>query len=310
MANEKTKALVFGALNLDYVYQMKNFVQAKQTVSSLGREIFCGGKGLNQALAMKRSGVDVKLAGAVGEGDSELLLEELKKAQISDDLIMRKTCPSGHAIIQTIANGENCILLYGGANQAICKEDVDQALKQFGKGDMILLQNEIAQMDYIMHVAQEKEMILVFNPSPMDEKLFSYPLAYVDYFVVNEEEGRMLCEGKGVGLASHDGAALLGGLIQVFPQKRIILTLGAKGSYYSDGTVIHIQPAYEVEAVDTTAAGDTFTGYLFGSLFKGETVQRAMDLAARASAIACGRKGAGPSIPTWDEVQKWNGQAK
>ena len=150
----------------------------------------------------------------------------------------------------------------------------------------------------------------MFIPSPMDEKLFSYPLAYVDYFVVNEEEGRMLCEGKGVGLASHDGAALLGGLIQVFPQKRIILTLGAKGSYYSDGTVIHIQPAYEVEAVDTTAAGDTFTGYLFGSLFKGETVQRAMDLAARASAIACGRKGAGPSIPTWDEVQKWNGQAK
>lgn len=308
MAKGKTKALVFGALNLDYVYRVKEFVQAKQTVASLGREVFCGGKGLNQALALKRSGVDVMLAGAVGEGDSEILFQELRNAQISDDLIVRKPCPCGHAIIQTTPEGENCILLYGGANQAINKEDVDHVLKEFGRGDMILLQNEIAQIDYIMHMAHEKEMKIVFNPSPMDETIISYPLEYADYLVVNEEEGRMLCEGKGLDMDSHDGAALLSALTQAFPQKNIILTLGASGSFYSDGDIRHFQASYRVKAVDTTAAGDTFTGFLFGRLLQGDTMRTAMDHAAKAAAIACGRKGAGPSIPTWEEVREWKGE--
>ncbi len=308
MANQEKekKALVFGALNLDYVYQMREFVQPKQTVSSIARQVFCGGKGLNQALAMKRSGANVWLAGAVGMQDSELLLEECGRCDLATELIQRKACPSGHAIIQRTFDGENCIILYGGANQEINQDDIEKALKDFKKGDLILLQNEINQMPEIMRQAKEKGMQIVLNPSPMDEKIFTLPLADVSYLILNEEEGRMLCE-RYAQTTIHDHLSLLDALMATLPDTRIILTLGEAGAYYGYRDVRYHQAAYPVTAVDTTAAGDTFTGFLFGTLLREESIEIAMDLASKAAAIACTRHGAGPSIPTWQEVCAWKG---
>lgn len=297
------KVLVFGALNIDYVYQMEQFVQAKETVSSLGRQSFCGGKGLNQAIAISKSGVEVWQAGAVGDNDSAMLYRSLEEAGVHTELIMKKEGTSGHAIIQNIPDGENCIILYGGANQEITRKDVDDVLSHFETGDLIVLQNEISQLSYIMETAHERGMTIVLNPSPMNEVIFTLPLDYADYLIVNEVEGKALCAGD--TRESCTGEELLDSLMKKLPDVKIILTLGAEGSMYGYHKERCYQRAINVHAIDTTAAGDTYTGFFIGSLLQGQDVATALETASKASAIAVSRRGASSSIPSIEEVRNW-----
>lgn len=297
------KVLVFGALNIDYVYQMEQFVQAKETVSSLGRQSFCGGKGLNQAIAISKSGVVVWQAGAVGDNDSAMLYRSLEEAGVHTELIMKKEGSSGHAIIQNIPDGENCIILYGGANQEITRKDVDDVLSHFETGDLIVLQNEISQLSYIMEAAHERGMTIVLNPSPMNEVIFTLPLDYADYLIVNEVEGKALCAGD--TRESCTGEELLDSLMKKLPDVKIILTLGAEGSMYGYHKERCYQSASNVHAIDTTAAGDTYTGFFIGSLLQGQDVATALETASKASAIAVSRRGASTSIPSIEEVRSW-----
>jgi len=175
------KILNFGSLNIDYVYQMDHFVREGETISSDSLEIFCGGKGLNQSLALSKSGVKVWHAGAVGELDGEILTQQLEQFGIDTKNIKRVKNKTGHAIIQKNQAGQNGILLYGGANQEITKNQVDQVLNEFRKGDFLILQNEINEVGYIMEQAYGKGMRIVLNPSPMNRKIWSYPLHYVEF---------------------------------------------------------------------------------------------------------------------------------
>lgn len=293
------KVLNYGSLNIDYVYEVDHFVKAGETQSSKSLSLFCGGKGLNQSIAFSKCGVEVWHAGAVGDKDSEMLLEELTKAGVNVTLVMKKPGNSGHAIIQKEPNGQNCILLYGGANQAITREDVDDTLGHFEEGDYLILQNEINQIEYIMEKAHEKKMKIVLNPSPMNELIRTYPLKYVDYFLLNEIEAEEICGEPGTG------DELIEKISQRFPNAQIVLTLGSEGSIYKDSKEKLHQGIYKVKAVDTTAAGDTYTGYFIGSIMKGETTKKALEYASKASAISVTRHGAGPSIPTMEEVLKF-----
>lgn len=290
------KILNYGSLNIDYVYEVDHFTRAGETQSSTSLEIYCGGKGLNQSIALAKSGAKVWHAGVVGAKDSGMLLKQLEDTGINTDLVLKKEGQSGHAIIQKIQSGQNCILIYGGANQKITRADVDQTLQQFGKGDFIVLQNEINQIPYIMELAHKKELKIVFNPSPLNDAISTYPLDYVDYFMLNEVEAEDLC-----GNLQND-EELVERLLKLFPNAKIVLTLGEKGSIYRDRDKLFIQPVYKVAAVDTTAAGDTFTGYFIGSIILGKRVEEAMEIAAKASAISVTRKGAGISIPSIEEV--------
>lgn len=290
------KVLNCGSLNIDYVYEVDHFVKAGETQASKSLTKYCGGKGLNQSIALSKCGVEVWHAGAVGETDSDMLLEELNRAGVNTDLIIKKQCNSGHTIIQTEPNGQNCILLYGGANQAIEEKDIDNALAHFEKGDYLILQNEISQIGYIMEKAHEKGMKIVFNPSPMNERISTYPLEYVDYFLLNEIEAQEICGASGTG------EELIEIIAKRFPKAQIVLTLGTEGSLYKNADKMLYQAVYKVKAVDTTAAGDTYTGYFIGSLMKGETIEKALEYASKASAISVTRHGAGPSIPTMEEV--------
>lgn len=290
------KVLNYGSLNIDYVYEVDHFVKAGETQASKSLTLFCGGKGLNQSIALSKCGVEVWHAGAVGEKDSDMLLEELTRADVNIDLIIKKQGNTGHAIIQKEANGQNCILLYGGANQAITKEDVDQALAYFEKGDYLVLQNEISQIEYIMEKAHEKGMKIVLNPSPMNELISTYPLEKVDFFLLNEIEAQEICGESGTG------DELIEKIANRFPKAQIVLTLGAEGSIYQNAEKMLHQDIYKVKAVDTTAAGDTYTGYFIGSVMKGEAIEKALEYASKASAISVTRHGAGPSIPTMEEV--------
>ncbi len=290
------KALVFGSLNIDNVYTVDHFVKPGETLSSEELKFFCGGKGLNQAIALSRSGVETWQAGAVGKADGQMLIDCLNNAGVNTKLVEKKDIPSGHAIIQNNSSGENSIILFGGSNMSITKENVLKVMEHFEKGDFLILQNEINQMSFIMECAHKIGMKIVLNPSPINEKINELPLEYVSYFILNEIEGAVL---SGI---ENDEEKIAQKLSEKYPDAQIVLTLGKNGSVYRCKDTVIKQPIYKVKAVDTTAAGDTFTGFFFGSIMKNVPIEEAMDIAAKASAIAVGRKGASPSIPSLEEV--------
>ncbi len=290
------KILNFGSLNIDYVYSLNHFVQKGETITSDKLNVFAGGKGLNQSIALSRAGGNVYHAGAIG-ADGVFLEEVLNEAGVDTRFLMKcEDVRTGNAIIQKDRGGDNCIILYGGANQAITKEMADEVLSAFGEGDWLFLQNEISEIPYIVEKAHERGMRIVLNPSPMNEKILRINLNYIDCFILNEVEAHALVQ-KDV-----DKAALLNQLKERFPHAEIVLTLGEKGSVYAGTEGIAEQKAYQVATVDTTAAGDTFIGYYMAERLQGEFVKEALDMAARASAIAVSKKGAAPSIPKRDEV--------
>lgn len=292
------KVLCFGSLNIDYTYRVSHFVRQGETLAAESLQVFSGGKGLNQAVALARAGAETWMAGAVGE-DGRFLLEELAAAGVrTDHVCVLQQERTGNAIIQNDRAGDNCILLYGGANRAVTEGQVDAVLQHFGAGDWLLLQNEINQLPYIMRQAHARGMKIAFNPSPMEARVLEYPLESVDLFLLNRVEAAQLA-----GTDGADGQALLAALRGRFSRAAVVLTLGADGAVYTDGAETVQQAAYPVQAVDTTAAGDTFTGFFLAARMRGEGAPRAMELASRAAAIAVTRRGAAPSIPTFAEVK-------
>lgn len=308
------KILSFGSLNIDYVYSVDHFVQKGETLASGALEIFSGGKGLNQSVALGRAGAEVFHAGAVGP-DGQFLLDLLQEAGVDTHLVKQlESVRTGNAIIQRDPEGNNCILLYGGANQAITREQVKKSLEGFGAGDYIVLQNEINQMPFLMEQAHAKGMHIVLNPSPMNGRIFEMPLGCVDYLILNEVEAAQILEADTPALGDEKaalgdekaGEAMAELLKKKFPRSRIVLTLGENGSVYCGEETRIRQPAYAVRAVDTTAAGDTFTGYFIAGISRGMSAEEALDTASRAAAIAVTKPGAAPSIPAWEQVQDWN----
>ncbi len=289
------KILVFGSLNIDRRYMVDHFVQPGETLSSDSVGTFSGGKGLNQAIACKKAGSDVYMAGKIGT-DGAFLLAELKDADVvTKHVFIDDDEVSGHAIIQVDKNGQNCIILYGGTNRTITHAEVDEVLADFNAGDIILLQNEINALDYIIDQAHAKGMVVALNPSPMDDKLLSCDLSKISYFIMNEIEAAAICGQK-------DPDVAIATLHEKYPESKIVITLGGDGSKFFDGEITHEHGIYSVKAVDTTAAGDTFTGYFLNGLMEGMEPLEIMSMAAKASAIAVSRPGAADSIPTKDEV--------
>ncbi len=285
------KVLNFGSLNYDHVYEMDHFTQPKETQSSLSYIRNFGGKGLNQSIALAKAGMDVYHAGKVGS-DGQDFIDYLNKYHVKTDHLLKDDDEAtGHAIIE-ICKGQNRIILHGGANQSIGEKQIDEVLSHFGKDDVLLVQNEISSMAYLIEQAHEKGMTVVFNTAPMNEKVFTYPLDLVDIFVVNEIEGAGLA-----GVTSEDINTIIEGLKKRFPEKKIVLTVGEKGSYFIERDILIHQDIYEADVVDTTAAGDTFTGFFLASYLKDKDVKKALDLAARASGITVQGKGAAQSIP-------------
>ncbi len=290
--------LCFGSLNIDYTYEVPHFVAAGETLASASLQQFAGGKGLNQSVALARAGAKVYHAGAIGP-EGEFLLETLRSSGVDVRYVQTLAqVRTGHAIIQKEQGGDNCILLYGGANRCISTAWMAEVLSHFGVGDVLMLQNEINDLDELMVLARQRGMKIALNPSPMEPGVLSLPLELVDLFFLNEVEARQV-----VGAAAEaEWEELLRALQKKFPGAAIVLTLGSAGAVYQDGKETLFQPACPVEVVDTTAAGDTFSGYFLGSVLRGETVAKAMETAARASALACMRHGAAPSIPHLAEV--------
>ncbi len=291
------KILNFGSLNIDHVYSVDHIVRPGETISCLGMQDFCGGKGLNQSIALALAGAQVYHAGKVG-ADGEELLRQMQNAGVNTTYTkIEDGVPTGHAIIQVDSKGQNCIVIHPGANGKITKEYMDEVFSNFEKGDMLLLQNEISNLEYAIEKAHEKGMKVALNPSPIDEKLASSSaLQYVDYFVLNEIEGYEISGEK-------DGKAICGALRKKYPNCNVMLTLGKNGCMYHDGEVFANHGIYDVGVVDTTAAGDTFTGYFLACMAESLAVEKCLELASKASSMAVNKAGASSSIPKRAEVE-------
>lgn len=286
------KILNFGSVNIDRVYRVPHFVRPGETLSSSGFSLFAGGKGFNQSTALARAGAVVFHAGAIG-ADGLWLKEALEKDGADVHLLRETGSQTGHAIIQVDDNGQNCIIIEGGANQEIHPLDVDAAFAGFSRGDTLLIQNEISSIPEMIEKAVSKGMDVVFNPAPMSPRVLEYPLEKVSLFIVNEVEGAEIAQ-----VASDDPAVILDAMQAKFPLADIVLTLGSKGAVarFKSKPELFVA-AKKVVALDTTAAGDTFIGYFLAERQSGASLRSAMEVATAASAVCVTRMGAAPSIP-------------
>ena len=288
------KIVNYGSMNIDNVYSVEHMARPGETILATGRGVFCGGKGLNQSIAIAKAGGEVYHAGILGE-DGGMLLDALHRAGVDTAYVRRAAGPSSHTVIQVDANGQNSIIVFGGENMRPTEEDIDRVLEGFGPGDAVIMQNELYNSPLMMRKAAARGLCVIFNPSPVNDALADYPLESVSWFLLNEIEGEALT-------GESEPQAILARMKEKYPSASVVLTLGAEGAYcMHEGQTLY-QPAFRVKAVDTTAAGDTFTGYFVSGLAQGMPMERIMKRAARASSIAVGRMGAADSIPLAAEV--------
>ncbi|MBQ7841129.1 MAG: helix-turn-helix domain-containing protein [Lachnospiraceae bacterium] len=289
------KILNFGSCNIDFVYSVSHIVRPGETLTAGSLSQFPGGKGLNQAIAIAKAGAPVYFAGCIGEDDT-MLRQVLLQAGV--DLTYLKTVKerTGQAIIQVDENGENSIFIYHGANGAVSKEQIDRVLADFEAGDILLLQNEISNLKYLIERSSDRGMKIVLNPSPFEPMLKEIDPRDLFCVILNETEAMQWSDTQ------HPYDFLFWAQ-KNYPALHVVLTLGKKGSIYLKDGKMYRQQAFKATAVDTTAAGDTFTGYFLAGLYKNAEVLQGLKMASAASAIAVSKKGAASSIPTCQEVE-------
>lgn len=288
------KVLNFGSANIDYVYQMEHFIQPGETKACEVLNVGCGGKGLNQSVALAQAGLEVYHAGFLG-AEGGFLKEKLESKGVDTRFIRTGVGSNGHAIIQVDKHGQNCIILYGGTNLQFTHEYVDEVLTHFSAGDICVLQNEINELPYIMEKCHEKGLRIVFNAAPYADAIRDYPLDKVTWLVVNEVEGEGLS-------GEQDYEAIVEKLLDLYPHTGVMLTLGKSGSIYRSATESAATRACVCKAVDTTAAGDTFIGYFVRGLAENLPMADTLRLASVASGISITRPGAADSVPCYEEV--------
>ena len=284
------KILNFGSINKDLVYLVDDFVKPGQTISSNNHEIFLGGKGLNQSVAIARAGSKIHHAGAINK-DDDYIIKTLKKWGVETSNINYVNKSTGHAIIQVDKRGENSIIIFGGANQCIDNNHIEETLSSFSSGDYILLQNEINNIDEIIKRAYNKGIKIIFNPAPYSKNVQNYCLEKIDTLIYNETEGESLSGKK-------DKFDIVGELSSRYPKTKQLITLGKNGSlYFFENKTIEVR-AKKINTVDTTAAGDTYIGYYISCISKEKSVKESMQIASRAAAISTTKLGGASSIPT------------
>ncbi len=285
-----------GSLNVDHVYRIDHIVHPGETTTSSALTRGPGGKGFNQSIALARAGARVAHAGCLGQ-EASWLRDLLETENIDTSRLEMVDDSPGHAIIQVAASGENAILLHAGANHAFPSSALPAVLAGFGPGDWFLTQNETSAVPEALAAAHAAGLTVCLNPAPMDPGVLKYPLDLVDWLIVNEHEGADL-----TGADTPD--AILAALRTRYPHSYVVLTLGADGVWCTDpaGEVTKVCSP-RVQAVDTTAAGDTFIGFLLASVIAGRQLAPALELASRAAALSVTRHGAADSIPTLAEIE-------
>lgn len=288
------KILNIGSLNIDHVYTVDHLAKPGETISAVAYSLCCGGKGLNQSVALAMAGAEVYHAGLVGP-QGEMLRTRLEDSGVDCSLLGRTKTPNGHAVVQVDRAGENAIVLFPGSNHALTRAYAEKVLSRFDRGDFLLVQNETNLIPEILELAAARGLEIAFNAAPMTEAVKDYPLDLVRWFIVNETEAAALT-------GCQDPEAAAQAICGCHPNLELVLTLGADGVLYRKGDFTLYIPARRVETVDTTGAGDTFIGYLLAALADNGDPGYALTLATAAAALAVTRPGAADAIPSLEEV--------
>ncbi|MGR3621247.1 ribokinase [Pseudophaeobacter sp.] len=281
-----------GSINADMVYAMPHLPTAGETLAATGLDQFLGGKGANMSVAAARAGSRVHHIGAVGP-EGAWAVARLMEYGVDTRRIATLDLPTGHAIIAVDQGGENQIILFPGANRHISRDQIGQALSEAAAGDILVLQNETNMQAEAAEMARDLGLRVAYAAAPFDAAAVQAVLPYLDLLFLNEVEAQQLQQAG--GKAPQDlGVA------------DVIVTLGAKGARHFDGGTGQITdvPALSVTPVDTTGAGDTFTGYVLSGLDRGLPMAQAMAQAARAGALMVTRNGTADVIPDLKEVQE------
>lgn len=291
------KILNFGSLNIDIFFRVENIVKPGETISAKSIEKRPGGKGLNQSVALSKSFENVYHAGSVGD-DGIFLVDYLKSENINTKYIKKSDKLTGNAIIQVDDKGENSIVLYKGANFDNDKKFIDEVLNDFSKDDILLLQNEISSMKYLIDKAYEKGMKIVLNPSPITDEIKEFDFNKIDLLLVNEIEAKDIANKDNIDESINYFMA-------TYPNINLIVTLGSKGSIFVNKNEKIKQEGIKVESVDSTGAGDTFTGFFVSYFYQGKNVRDCLKFASLASALSVTKSGASISIPSLCDVKEF-----
>lgn len=291
------KILNFGSLNIDIFFRVENIVKPGETISAKSIEKRPGGKGLNQSVALSKSFENVYHAGSVGD-DGVFLIDYLKSENINTKYIKKSDKLTGNAIIQVDDRGENSIVLYKGANFDNDKKFIDEVLDNFDKDDILLLQNEISSMKYLIDKAYEKGMKIVLNPSPITDEIKEFDFNKIDLLLVNEIEAKDIANKDNIDESINYFMA-------TYPNINLIVTLGSKGSIFVNKNEKIKQEGIKVQSVDSTGAGDTFTGFFVSYFYQGKNVRDCLKFASLASALSVTKSGASISIPSLCDVKEF-----
>lgn len=280
-----------GSINADNFYHLPHLPAPGETLAATEFTQGLGGKGANMSVAAARAAARVMHIGAVGF-DGTWALQRLLEYGVDTPHITVVDVPTGHANISIDANGENSIVLFGGANQIITDQMIGAALTEASPGDTLLMQNETNGQVYAARTAKTLGLKVAYAAAPFDADAVSKVMEYVDLLVLNAVEADQLRFATGQGLDD-------------LPVADIVVTLGAEGCKWvsNKAKTTKTYPAYTVDPVDTTGAGDTFTGYLVAALDRGMGMEDAIDLASRAGALMVTRHGTADVIPDLKEIQ-------
>ena len=285
-----------GSINADFIYDVPRLPRPGETMPALAMRTGLGGKGANMSVAVARAGAPVRHIGAVGE-DGRWAKDALSALGVDTAHVVTVDAPTGHAIVMIDPAGENAIVIFPGANRAQSIAKIDAALRTASPDDILLVQNETDGQDHALRTAREKGLTTLYAAAPFDEDAVLQALPMTDILVLNEIEMQQLEQ------ALEKGPAQLG-------VQSVVVTRGAKGarlwSELMGWSPVDI-PSPKVDAIDTTGAGDTFTGYMVAALHSGMTIDQAVKQGVTAAALKVTRKGVADAIPSIEEVLSFLG---
>lgn len=280
----------FGSINIDYVYRLPHLPAPGETLAAQSLNQGLGGKGANQSVAVARAGLNPRHIGAVG-AEGAWVKYRLEELGVDVDHVAQSDGPSGHAIINVDDAAENSIVIVPGANQALAEPDLTKALAGAAPGDLLLLQNETNLQAEAARIGNAKGMRVIYSAAPFEAAAVTAVLEHASILVMNKGESEALTKALGLKLTE-------------LPVEGVLVTLGGDGAAYYDLKAghMHAVPAFPVAPVDTTGAGDTFTGYFAAGLDQGLPIDEILRLAAGAAALQVTRAGAADAIPDRAEV--------
>ncbi|MFR6246139.1 MAG: ribokinase [Romboutsia timonensis] len=297
---------VIGSLNMDLVVNVDTMPKPGQTIIGSNFKEVPGGKGANQAVAMARLNGNVSMIGKVGEdGFGQTLINSLKNDKVDTTYIQTAKGATGVALITVDKNAQNSIVVSPGANFEVKEDDIDNNIEAIKNSDIVVLQLEtpLNTIKYALNKAKELNKYTILNPAPA-VKLDDEIIKNVDLLTPNETELEII---SGVSIETEEDIQKAAQIMIEKGVKELIVTLGSKGSLYINKEKSMFKKAYKVEAMDTTAAGDSYTGALAVALSQDKNIEDAMDFASKVGALSVLKEGAQSSLPTLEDVKNFRG---